>query len=149
MTIRTRLALVAVTCTVVTALAGCATTAPAAGTSASSTTVATPTTEPSPTTTATPTPTPSAAPPSTPTPTADALARHVHDLCSTGAAEAGITLTFTAHPDGYTGSDGRYHLVYPFTFDDGHEDPYAVWNCTLSDDGVDSTFVGSGITDSH
>jgi hypothetical protein len=147
MTIRTRLALVAVTCTVVTTLAGCATTAPAAGASASSITVTTPTTEPSSTTT--PTPTPSAAPPSTPTPTADALARHVHDLCSTGAAEAGITLTFTAHPDGYTGSDGRYHLVYPFTFDDGHEDPYATWNCTLSDDGVDSTFVGSGITDSH
>ncbi|MDM7886504.1 hypothetical protein QUG92_15445 [Curtobacterium sp. RHCKG23] len=81
--------------------------------------------------------------------TGSALAQHIHDACSTGADESGVTLTFTADPTGYTTADGRYELVYPFTFDDGHTDPYAIWNCVLSDDTVTSTFLGAGLGDTH
>lgn len=82
-------------------------------------------------------------------PATSALAQHVYDECSKGAAAAGVTLTFTDDPSGYTGSDGTYQLVYPFTFDDGHTDPYAMYNCTLTDDTVGSSYVSSGMTDSH
>jgi hypothetical protein len=78
-----------------------------------------------------------------------ALAQHIYDECSKGAADAGVTLTFTDNPSGYAGSDGTYQLIYPFTFDDGHTDPYAIYNCTLTDDTVDSSYVSSGMTDSH
>jgi hypothetical protein len=110
---------------------------------------ASPSASPSPTATrtaaadATPTAAPDAAP------SGPSLAQHVFDECSTGAAENGVTLTFTEDLNGYTGADGDYHLVYPFTFDDGHSDPYAVYNCALTDDTVHSSYLGGGLTDSH
>lgn len=73
----------------------------------------------------------------------------IFDECSTGAAAAGVRLTFTADPTGYTTADGRYELIYPFTFLDGHDDPYAIYNCTLTDNTVTSKYVGGGLSDSH
>jgi len=95
---------------------------------------------------------PAAAPSATSAPSesaASALAQHVYRECSTGAAAAGVRLTFTAEPSGYTTADGHYQLVYPFTFLDGHTDPYAVYNCALSDDTITSTYLSSGMSDSH
>lgn len=145
---RTRPISVAVAvCAAAVVLAGCATTTPDTADSAPSSSATEQT--PTPTTTGTgtvpesPTPTPSAST------TASALAQHVYDECSSGTADAGVTLTFTPHPSGYTGADGNYQLVYPFTFDDGHTDPYAVWNCTLTDDTVGSSYVGGGLSDTH
>ncbi|QYI97006.1 hypothetical protein K0028_15280 [Curtobacterium flaccumfaciens pv. flaccumfaciens] len=102
-------------------------------------------------TNATPENQPSSTPSSSPSQESgmSALAQHIYDECSKGAADAGVTLTFTNDPSGYPGSDGTYQLIYPFTFDDGHTDPYAVYNCTLTDDTVDSSYVSSGMTDSH
>ena len=102
---------------------------------------------PSPSATATDAATPSSSP--SQGPATSALAQHVYDECSKGAADAGVTLTFTDDPSGYPGSDGTYQLVYPFTFDDGHTDPYAMYNCTLTDDTVGSSYISSGMTDSH
>jgi len=99
--------------------------------------------------------TPENQPPSTPSSSPSqesgmsSLAQHIYDECSKGAADAGVTLTFTNDPSGYPGSDGTYQLIYPFTFDDGHTDPYAIYNCTLTDDTVNSSYVCSGMTDSH
>ncbi|RPE83353.1 hypothetical protein EDF28_1895 [Curtobacterium sp. PhB137] len=114
------------------------------GTSTSTSPTPTETTTPSPTAIATaPSPTASA------TPTVSALAQHIHDECNKGADDAGVVLEFTAEPSGYT-SDGKYLLVYPIKqFTDGHTDPWAIYNCTLTDDTVGSTFVGGGVTDTH
>ncbi len=114
------------------------------GTSTSTSPTPTETTTPSPTATATaPSPTASA------TPTVSALAQHIYDECNKGADDAGVVLEFTAEPSGYT-SDGKYLLVYPIKrFTDGHTDPWAIYNCTLTDDTVGSTFVGGGVTDTH
>ncbi len=149
MNTRTRLSVTAVvTCVMVAALTGCAASAPTPSSSATSASTGDKTPSPSPTATDAATPsTPSSSP--SQGPATSALAQHVYDECSKGAADAGVTLTFTDDPSGYTGSDGTYQLVYPFTFDDGHTDPYAVYNCTLTDDTVDSSYVSSGMTDSH
>lgn len=82
-------------------------------------------------------------------PAGSALAQHVFDECSRGAPEAGVRLSFTEHPTGYRDDDGRYQVIYPFTFLDGHEDPWAVYNCTLTDDSVTSEYVASGLSDAH
>ncbi|WP_412147747.1 hypothetical protein [Curtobacterium flaccumfaciens] len=149
MNTRTRLSVTAVaTGVMVAALTGCAAGAPTPSPSATSATTGDKTPSPSPTATDAATPsTPSSSP--SQGPATSALAQHVYDECSKGAADAGVTLTFTDDPSGYTGSDGTYQLVYPFTFDDGHTDPYAMYNCTLTDDTVDSSYVSSGMTDSH
>ncbi|MFA0851413.1 hypothetical protein ABRP24_016070 (plasmid) [Curtobacterium sp. WHRI 8282] len=154
MNTRTRLSVTAVAaCVMVAALTGCAASAPTPSPSATSATTGDETPAPSPSATATDAVTPST--PSTPSsspsqgPATSALAQHVYDECSKGAADAGVTLTFTDDPSGYPGSDGTYQLVYPFTFDDGHTDPYAMYNCTLTDDTVGSSYVSSGMTDSH
>ena len=153
MNTRTRLSVTAVAaCVMVAALTGCAASAPTPSPSATSATTGDETPAPSPSVTATAT---EAAMPSTPSsspsqgPATSALAQHVYDECSKGAAAAGVTLTFTDDPSGYTGSDGTYQLVYPFTFDDGHTDPYAMYNCTLTDDTVGSSYISSGMTDTH
>lgn len=114
------------------------------GTSTSTSPTPTETTTPSPTATATaPSPTASA------TPTVSALAQHIHDECNKGADDAGVVLEFTAEPSGYS-SDGKYLLVYPIKqFTDGHTDPWAIYNCTLTDATVGSTFVGGGVSDTH
>jgi len=150
MNTRTRLSVTAVvTCVMVAALTGCAASAPTSSPSATSATTGdkTPAPAPSPSATATDAATPSSSP--SQGPATSALAQHVYDECSKGAAAAGVTLTFTDDPSGYTGGDGTYQLVYPFTFDDGHTDPYAMYNCTLTDDTVGSSYVSSGMTDSH
>ncbi|MCS5492422.1 hypothetical protein [Curtobacterium flaccumfaciens] len=149
MNTRTRLSVTAVaTCVMVAALTGCAASAPTPSASATSASTGDETPSPSPTATDAATPsTPSSSP--SQGPATSALAQHVYDECSKGAADAGVTLTFTDDPSGYTGSDGTYQLVYPFTFDDGHTDPYAMYNCTLTDDTVGSSYVSSGMTDSH
>lgn len=145
---RTRLSVTAVAaCVLVAALTGCAASAPTPSPSATSATAGDETPAPSPSATATDAVTPSSS--SSQGAAASALAQHVYDECSKGAADAGVTLTFTDDPSGYTGSDGTYQLVYPFTFDDGHTDPYAMYNCTLTDDTVGSSYVSSGMTDSH
>jgi len=145
---RTRLSVTAVAaCVLVAALTGCAASAPTPSPSATSATAGDETPAPSPSATATDAVTPSSSP--SQGAAASALAQHVYDECSKGAADAGVTLTFTDDPSGYTGSDGTYQLVYPFTFDDGHTDPYAMYNCTLTDDTVGSSYVSSGMTDSH
>jgi hypothetical protein len=113
--------------------------------------VETPATAPAPAVTEAAVTDPTAAEPPTtaaPAPTRSALAQHVHDQCNVGAADAGVRLVFTEHPSGYT-SDDRYLLIYPFAFLDGHSDPYAMYNCALTDDTVTSTFLGGGLTDSH
>jgi hypothetical protein len=135
------------------ALAGCATGAAVSAPTASGDTATTTSVAPTPT----PTPSPSAAtaadvpPTQTPTPvtSAPSLAQHVFDACSTEAAENGVTLTFTPDPSGSTSSDGSYQLIYPFTFDDGHTDPYAIYNCTLTDDTITSSYVKGGLGDAH
>ena len=148
MNTRTRLSVTAVAaCVLVAALTGCAASAPTPSPSATSSTAGDETPAPSPSATATDAVTPSSSP--SQGAAASALAQHVYDECSKGAADAGVTLTFTDDPSGYTGSDGTYQLVYPFTFDDGHTDPYAMYNCTLTDDTVGSSYVSSGMTDSH
>lgn len=145
---RTRLSVTAVAaCVLVAALTGCAASAPTPSPSATSATAGDETPAPSPSATATDAVTPSSSP--SQGAAASALAQHVYDECSKGAADAGVTLTFTDDPSGYTGSDGTYQLVYPFTFDNGHTDPYAMYNCTLTDDTVGSSYVSSGMTDSH
>jgi len=145
---RTRLSVTAVAaCVLVAALTGCAASAPTPSPSATSATAGDETPAPSPSATATDAVTPSSSP--SQGAAASALAQHVYDECSKGAADAGVTLTFTDDPSGYTGSDGTYQLVYPFTFDDGHTDPYAMYNCTLTDDTGGSSYVSSGMTDSH
>lgn len=151
---RTRLGVTALAaCVTVAALTGCATSAPTPSPSATTATAGDETPVPSTSPTATDAPTPET--PSTPSSSPSqgsgtpALAQHIHDECSKGAADAGVTPTFTEDPSGYTGSDGTYQLIYPFTFDDGHTDPYAIYNCTLTDDTVDSSYVSSGMTDSH
>jgi len=147
MNTRTRLSVTAVAaCVMVAALTGCAASAPTPSPSATSATTGDETPAPSPSATAT-----DAVTPSSPSqgPATSALAQHVYDECSKGAADAGVTLTFTDDPSGYTGSDGTYQLVYPFTFDDGHNDPYAMYNCTLTDDTVGSSYISSGMTDTH
>ncbi|OIH98319.1 hypothetical protein BIU90_00010 [Curtobacterium sp. MCBA15_001] len=78
-----------------------------------------------------------------------ALAQHVYDQCSIGAEAAGVRLTFTEKPSGYTEADGHHQLTYPFTFLDGHDDPYAIYNCGLTDDTVTSTFISGGMSDAH
>lgn len=133
---------------------GCAATSPADTTTtprASASAVV----APSPSETPSATPAPTVAPsrtPATSEPTGgssvSALAQHVYDACNTGADDAGVVLEFTADPSGYT-SDGKYMLIYPMHFADGHIDPWAIYNCTLSDDTVDSTFLGGGVTDMH
>ena len=154
MNTRTRVSLTAVAaCVVVAALSGCAASTPTPAPSATTAMTGDKTPLPSPTATdaaTTDDQTPST-PPTSPSkaPGTSALAQHIYDECSKGAADAGVTLTFTDDPSGYPGSDGTYQLVYPFTFDDGHTDPYAVYNCTLTDDTVDSSYVSSGMTDSH
>lgn len=149
MNTRTRLSVTAVaTGVMVAALTGCAASAPTPSSSATSASTGDETPSPSPTATDAATPsTPSSSP--SQGPATSALAQHVYDECSKGAADAGVTLTFTDDPSGYTGSDGTCQLVYPFTFDDGHTDPYAMYNCTLTDDTVGSSYVSSGMTDSH
>jgi hypothetical protein len=135
------------------ALAGCATGAAVSAPTASRDTATTTSVAPTPT----PTPSPSAAtaadvpPTQTPTPvtSAPSLAQHVFDACSTEAAENGVTLTFTPDPSGSTSSDGSYQLIYPFTFDDGHTDPYAIYNCKLTDDTITSSYVKGGLGDAH
>ncbi|MGU3408854.1 hypothetical protein ACLBWP_02005 [Microbacterium sp. M1A1_1b] len=141
------------------ALAGCATTTAAvSGPTASNADSATPTaTAAADPVTARPTTPPTPTPVSAPTPTAapaapaavPTLAQHVYQECSKGAEDAGVTLTFTANPSGYTAADGHYQLVYPFTFNDGHTDPWAIYNCGLTDDTAQSTFLGGGLSDSH
>ncbi|PYY60651.1 hypothetical protein DEJ17_05725 [Curtobacterium sp. MCSS17_011] len=151
MNTRTRLSVTAVAaCIMAAALTGCAASAPTPSPSETTATTGDKTPVPSPSPTATDAATPSA-PSSSPSQGSEtsALAQHIYDECSKGAADAGVTLTFTDNPSGYTGSDGTYQLIYPFTFDDGHTDPYAVYNCALTDDTVDSSYVGSGMTDSH
>lgn len=151
MNTRTRVSLTAVAaCVVVAALSGCAASTPTPAPSATTAMTGDKTPLPSPTATdaaTTDNQTPSTSP--SKEPGTSALAQHIYDECSKGAADAGVTLTFTDDPSGYPGSDGTYQLVYPFTFDDGHTDPYAVYNCTLTDDTVDSSYVSSGMTDSH
>lgn len=147
----TRLGLTVLTAaTLVGALAGCATGAavPTSSTSARTVTTAPPVPTPTPSTSPT---TPAATPTPTAGPTsgASALAQHVFEACSTGAAENGISLTFTADPSGMPGPDGDYQLVYPFTFVDGHTDPYAIYTCTLTDDTVTSSYVRGGLSDTH
>ncbi|KQR31364.1 MULTISPECIES: hypothetical protein [Curtobacterium] len=156
MNTRTRFSLTAVAaCVVVAALSGCAASTPTPAPSATTAMTGDKTPLPSPSPTATDAATTDNQTPSTPptspskAPGTSALAQHIYDECSKGAADAGVTLTFTDDPSGYPGSDGTYQLVYPFTFDDGHTDPYAVYNCTLTDDTVDSSYVSSGMTDSH
>lgn len=141
-------------CAAALALTGCAidATATSAASPTSSTSGPTRTSSPSasaPRSTATATATATAPTAAGTDETGSALAQHIHDACSTGADESGVTLTFTADPTGYSTPDGRYELVYPFTFDDGHTDPYAIWNCVLSDDTVTSTFLGAGLGDTH
>ncbi|MCS6555288.1 hypothetical protein [Curtobacterium flaccumfaciens] len=148
MNTRTRLSVTAVaSCVMIAALTGCAASAPTPSPSATTAMTGDKTPVPS----QSPTATPENRPPSTPSqePGTSALAQHIYDECSKGAADAGVTLTFTDNPSGYPGSDGTYQLIYPFTFDDGHTDPYAVYNCTLTDDTVNSSYVSSGMTDSH
>ena len=153
MNTRTRVSLTAVAaCVVVAALSGCAASTPTPAPSATTAMTGDKTPLPSPSPTATDAATTDDQTPSTSpskAPGTSALAQHIYDECSKGAADAGVTLTFTDDPSGYPGSDGTYQLVYPFTFDDGHTDPYAVYNCTLTDDTVDSSYVSSGMTDSH
>ncbi|WIE81423.1 hypothetical protein [Curtobacterium sp. MCSS17_016] len=97
-----------------------------------------------------PAPEPPAAAPTSPAaaPAVSALAQHIYDECNKGAADAGVTLQLTANPYGFD-SNGRYQLLYPFTFNDGHDDPYAIYSCVLTDNTADSTFIGGGMTDSH
>lgn len=147
----------AATCAVVAALTGCAAASPAGPATSTPRAVRTAegastppvvsSTQPSPTEPAAADPT-ITEPSGTPAPTVSALAQHVYDECSKGAPGAGVTLQLTDDPSGYS-SDGNYLVVYPFTFDDGHDDPYAVYNCTLTDDTVDSTDVSSGLSDTH
>lgn len=149
--------------TVVAALTGCATTT---GPTATETTRETATSTPTKTATqaaSTPTPTPSAtatavadpkavepyASASVPSTSVSALAQHIYDQCSIGAAAAGVRLRLTENPSGYTESDGHYQLVYPFTFLDGHDDPYAIYNCGLTNSTVTSKFISGGISDTH
>ncbi|MBF4587241.1 hypothetical protein [Curtobacterium sp. VKM Ac-2887] len=134
-------------------LTGCAAASPAGpATSTPDRVGASTSTSPTPTETTTPSPTATATAPSptaTATPTVSALAQHIHDECNKGADDAGVVLEFTAEPSGYT-SDGKYLLVYPIKqFTDGHTDPWAIYNCTLTDATVGSTFVGGGVTDTH
>ncbi len=137
------------------ALAGCATgaavSAPTASRDTATTTSVAPTPTPSPSaaTVADVPPTPTPTPTPTPVTSAPSLAQHVFDACSTEAAENGVTLTFTPDPSGSTSSDGSYQLIYPFTFDDGHTDPYAIYNCTLTDDTITSSYVKGGLGDAH
>lgn len=122
-----------------------ATTTPAdAGTVTPSTTPST-TTEPTRTGTGTAEPTAVATQPASP---ASALAQHVFDTCRQGAEDAGVTLQYTDDPQGSSSPSG-WSVVYPFRFDDGHDDPYAIFTCTLTDDTVHSTYVGSGLGDTH
>ena len=151
MNTRTRVSVTALAaCVMVAVLSGCAASTATPSPSATSATTGDETPAASPSATATDAVTPST-PSSSPSqgPATSALAQHVYDECSKGAADAGVTLTFTNDPSGYPGSDGTYQLVYPFTFDDGHTDPYAMYNCTLTDDTVGSSYVSSGMTDSH
>ncbi|MFJ4074097.1 hypothetical protein [Curtobacterium sp. NPDC089991] len=116
------------------------------GASTSTSPTPTETTAPSPTATA---PSPSPSPTASATPTVSALAQHIYDECNKGADDAGVVLEFTAEPSGYS-SDGKYLLVYPIKqFTDGHTDPWAIYNCTLTDATVGSTFVGGGVSDTH
>ncbi|WIE66443.1 hypothetical protein DEI99_007870 [Curtobacterium sp. MCLR17_036] len=141
--------------TVAAALTACSSADPTPAPSASTTeatdvTTSTPTPTPSETATTvpeTPTPTPTSRP--TSSPTGSALAQHIYEQCSTGAADAGVRLTFTEDPSGYTAANGHYQLVYPFEFLDGHDDPYAIYTCSLTDDTLQSTWVGGGIGDSR
>ncbi|MBB1198449.1 hypothetical protein [Curtobacterium flaccumfaciens] len=156
MNTRTRVSATALAaCVMIAALTGCAASAPTPSPSATTAMTGDKTPAPSQSPTATDAATPENQPPSTPSsspsqaPGTSALAQHIYDECSKGAADAGVTLTFTNDPSGYPGSDGTYQLIYPFTFDDGHTDPYAVYNCTLTDDTVNSSYVSSGMTDSH
>ncbi|OIH95016.1 MULTISPECIES: hypothetical protein [unclassified Curtobacterium] len=137
--------------TVAAALTACSSADPTPAPSASAT-------EATDVTTSTPAPTPSETAttvPETPTPTptstasGSALAQHIYEQCSTGAADAGVRLTFTEDPSGYTAANGEYQLIYPFEFLDGHDDPYAIYNCSLTDDTLQSTWVGGGIGDSR
>lgn len=149
----------AIALTAAAALTGCATTAgPAASPSATSTSKPTAAAStPTPAATETAVADPKAVAPATSAPSAPAaapsvsgLAQHIYDQCSLGAAENGITLTFTERElPGYVNEAGHYQLIYPFTFNDGHDDPYAIYNCALTDDTVTSKFVAGGITDTH
>ncbi len=136
--------------TAVAALTGCATsTGTAAPTTPNTHVSKTANATPSPSATDTAVADPKAVEPTTSAaPTVSALAQHIYDECSAGAADAGITLTLTETPTGYT-SDGKYLLLYPFTFNDGHDDPYAIYNCALTDNTVNSTFIGGGLSDTH
>lgn len=156
MNTRTRVSVTALAAFVmVAALSGCAasTATPSPSATTAMTGDKTPVSSQSPTATgaATPVNQPPSTPSSSPSqePGTSALAQHIYDECSKGAADAGVTLTFTDNPSGYPASDGTYQLIYPFTFDDGHTDLYAVYNCTLTDDTVNSSYVSSGMTDSH
>ena len=153
----------AAACALLAALTGCAAAAPAGpatstprAVSATDATSAPPvvsSSQPSPTESAVADPEPAEpasdpAPTGDPAPTVSALAQHVYDECSKGAADARITLRLTDHPSG-SSSNGGYLLIYPFTFTDGHDDPYAIYDCLLTDDTVDSTFVSGGLSDAH
>ena len=148
----------AAACAVVAALTGCAAATPAGPATATTRPVSgtvTPTPPVDGITTPTPKPSetavadPKAVEPTTiPGPTVSALAQHIYDECSKGAADAGVTLKLTENPSGYT-SNGKYELIYPFTFNDDHNDPYAIYNCVLTDNTVNSTYVGGGLSDSH
>ena len=107
--------------------------------------------DPTPSATETAVADPEAAATSTPaaTPSVSALAQHIYDQCNTDAAENGVTLTYTDDPHGYITADGSYQLIYPFTFNDGHTDPYAIYNCGLTNESITSTYVGGGLGDSH
>ncbi|MGW8431815.1 hypothetical protein ACWGJ9_12030 [Curtobacterium citreum] len=156
-----RLTITAAIALTVAALTGCSTTAgPAVSPPATSTVKPTATAStPTPTATETAVADPKVADPSSPAaaPSASsdpssvsALAQHIYNECSLGAAENGITLTFTERElTGYVNEAGHYQLVYPFTFNDGHDDPYAIYNCALTDDTVTSKFLAGGITDTH
>lgn len=139
--------------TVAAALTACSSADPTPAPSASATEatdVTTSTPAPTPSDTATTVPeTPTPTPTSTPTASGSALAQHIYEQCSTGAADAGVRLTFTEDPSGYTAANGHYQLIYPFEFLDGHDDPYAIYNCSLTDDTLQSTWVGGGIGDSR
>jgi hypothetical protein len=148
---------IAAALTVAATLTGCAaTTGPAAKPPTEPTfTADAPTATPTPTETAvadpkavTPAPTTSPSSPAA-APAPSALAQHIYDECSTGAAEAGVRLTFTEKPSGYPGANGVYQLIYPFTFLDAHTDPYAIYNCALTNDTITSTYVGGGLSDAH
>lgn len=161
--LRTTVLTAAAACAALLALAGCAQdtpratdTTPASPTHRSTPTAASVRSTPTPTATATATPTvplssptPTTAPTAVAAPPTPSLAEHVRDVCSVEAARDGVTLVPSDTVSGRTTQDGRYEVVLPFTFDDGHQDPYAVYVCTVTDDTLASTLVGAGPIDTH